>query len=583
MDDMISGYEWGDFCDIISVNELFTRLLLESGEASVPKFVKVHHKSYPSHILQIIKERQAIRKEKKGKSFEILKVLNSIYNKLTGLMRFKIKEYTEKKWSLFLGSLGPYPASSSIFWNIINRARSQKYSSSIPTLRIGDSVFESDEEKANLFASILGKTFSEDVNSTDFDNVIYSYVEDFVSKIDYSDENYDRCSLEELMSVLKNLRVDSAPGEDGLHNQFLKNLSPKGVILLLKLINLSWEVGLPPSWKIAIITMIPKKLAKSPDPNDYRGISLLSCVGKISERLIRNRLYTFLEERKLIVNEQSGFRNNRGTADNLVFLTQKIQECLNRGKKVLGIFFDASKAFDKVWHSGLIYKLIYMNVPMYIIRFVKDFLSGRTFKVKVNDKFSKEYPISCSVPQGSVLGPLLFLVFIGDIPVSGSQSISYSALFADDLGTLFFFNKQGYINKMVKNYLSKLDEWLFRWRMKMNPSKCNYTIFSGIGRGCLEFDLHINGGRIPYNPEPLFLGVTFDERLCFATHFANLRSRALKRLNIIKIFSHGSWHLNCTTLTNLYRALIGSIFDYSFFRRSLRFRYKSEPHPDRSK
>jgi hypothetical protein len=245
MDDMISGYEWGDFSDIISVNELFTRLLLESGEASVPKFVKVHHKSYPSHILQIIKERQAIRKEKKGKSFEILKVLNSIYNKLTGLMRFKIKEYTEKKWSLFLGSLGPYPASSSIFWNIINRARSQKYSSSIPTLRIGDSVFESDEEKANLFASILGKMFSEDVNSTDFDNVIYSYVEDFVSKIDYSDENYDRCSLEELMSVLKNLRVDSAPGEDGLHNQFLKNLSPKGVILLLKLINLSWEVGLP--------------------------------------------------------------------------------------------------------------------------------------------------------------------------------------------------------------------------------------------------------------------------------------------------------------------------------------------------
>jgi hypothetical protein len=99
-----------------------------------------------------------------------------------------------------------------------------------------------------------------------------------------------------------------------------------------------------------------------------------------------------------------------------------------------------------------------MNVPMYIIRFVKDFLSGRTFNVKVNDKFSKEYPISCSVPQGSVLGPLLFLVFIGDIPVSGSQCISYSALFADDLGTLFFFNKQGYINKMVKNYLSKLDE-----------------------------------------------------------------------------------------------------------------------------
>ena len=103
-------------------------------------------------------------------------------------------------------------------------------------------------------------------------------------------------------------------------------------------------------------------------------------------------------------------------------MTQKIQECLNRGKKVCGIFYDISKAFDKVWHAGLIYKLIYLGVPKYIIRFIKNFLSDRFFKVKVNDTYSEPCPITCSVPQGSVLGPLLFLVFIGDIPLSNSKN-----------------------------------------------------------------------------------------------------------------------------------------------------------------
>ena len=108
------------------------------------------------------------------------------------------------------------------------------------------------------------------------------------------------------------------------------------------------------------------------------------------------------------------------------------------------IFYDISKAFDKVCHAGLIYKLIYLGVPKYIIRFIKNFLSNRFFKVKINDIYSEPYPITCSVTQGSVLGPLLFLAFIliGDIPLSNSKYVSYSALFADNLSTLFFFKNR---------------------------------------------------------------------------------------------------------------------------------------------
>ena len=158
-------------------------------------------------------------------------------------------------------------------------------------------------------------------------------------------------------------------------------------------------------------------------------------------------------------------------------MTQKIQECLTRGKKVCGIYFDISKAFDKVWHAGLIYKLIGLKVPMYIIRFIKSFLTDRTFRVKVNGAYSDPHPVTCSVPQGSVLGPLLFLVFINDITLARSLNVSYSALFADDLNSIFIFRKSGQVKCLMRKYLESLTAWLRKWRLKMNVKKCCYTIF----------------------------------------------------------------------------------------------------------
>ena len=397
-----------------------------------------------------------------------------------------------------------------------------------------------------------------------FDNQIHSFVENFVNNYDYSE--FSKVSLAELDGVIKSLKEGASPGEDGIQNEFLKALPSKAKEKLVDLVNLSIVEGLPDAWKSASITMIPKKENKSSSPADYRPISLTSCVGKLAERIIKNRLYSFLESKNLIAKEQSGFRRKRGTADNLISITQKIQECLNRKKKACGIFFDISKAFDKVWQAGLIFKLIYLGTPKYLIRFIKYFLSDRKFRVVVNKIFSIIYSIFCGVPQGSVLGPIFFKVFIGDIPLANSRNVSFSALFADDLGSIFFFKKvDNKLIKRIRNYLQSLVDWLFKWRLKMNASKCCYTIFSGKGRANIYLDLKLNKESIPYNPNPMFLGILFDEYLCFDKHFINLRTRALKRLNIIKIFSHKSWHLNKKTLTSLYRALVGSIFDYSFF------------------
>ena len=171
-----------------------------------------------------------------------------------------------------------------------------------------------------------------------------------------------------------------------------------------------------------------------------------------------------------------------------------------------------------------------------------DFLSNRKFMVKVNNCLSKPCPIECGVPQGSVLGPLLFLVYINDIPIADSKTLSFSSLFADDLLVTFTFSKDTKtLEKTINLYLETLVKWLHKWRLKMNVSKCCYVIFSKSGnrsnklRGVesIRLKLNMNGENIPYNPNPKFLGVTFDESLSFNCHIETLRCRALKRTAII--------------------------------------------------
>ena len=130
------------------------------------------------------------------------------------------------------------------------------------------------------------------------------------------------------------------------------------------------------------------------------------------------------------------------------------------------------------------------------------------------------------MPQGSVLGPLFFLIYINDTILARSLNVSYSALFADDLKSIFIFKKPGHIKTIINKYLESLTHWLSQWRLKMNAKKCCYTIFSNGGRGGMEFDLRLNSESIPYNSHPVFLGITFDESLCFNKHFENLRTSA---------------------------------------------------------
>ena len=311
-----------------------------------------------------------------------------------------------------------------------------------------------------------------------------------------------------------------------------------------------------------------KKNGIKTDPNSYRPISMTSCLMRLLERLVLTRIRAFLDKNHLIINCQSGFRPKRQTKDNIFHLVQKVKENFNRGNETLAIFFDIEKAFDKMWHQGLLYKLHMVNLPYYLIRFIENFLSNRKFCVQIDEYRTTDFYIFCGCPQGAVLSPTLFLWFINDIPTRTKRNHEYTALFADDLVYYIFYKKisQGIKNEIQK-YLNEIDEWSKLWRLSFSASKCNYTIFTKTGSSTNKdnVDIKLNQQRLTYVSNPKFLGITFDENLKFEKHVEQIKENNISRLNILKILTYSNWSLRQRTILAVYKSLTRSLIDYCAF------------------
>ena len=240
----------------------------------------------------------------------------------------------------------------------------------------------------------------------------------------------------EFLAAASNLSPSTATGPDRVAYPMLKHLPRFGMDFLLHIFNLSWSShSFPSIWKASSIIPIHKMGKPLDSPASFRPISLTSCVSKLFERIILSRLFFFLESNSILSPRQAGFRPGRSTLDQILYLSQSISDGFNKprpGSRTILSTIDFSKAFDSVWHPTLFHKLISAGLPPCFARWTQSFLSDRRACVFFQNHKSRSFRVRRGVPQGSVLGPVLFSLFISDLPASLPSSVSCS-LYADDL------------------------------------------------------------------------------------------------------------------------------------------------------
>jgi len=294
---------------------------------------------------------------------------------------------------------------------------------------------------------------------------------------------------EMIKGKLEKLRADKAPGEDGMSPKIIRELQDELVDPLYWIFLKSLMTGeVPNDWRTANVTPIYKKGGRSQVDN-YRPVSLTSQISKIMESLVRDQVLQFLEANKLIKNSQHGFRKGRSCLTNLLVFLDKVTTDIENGNSVDVIYLDFAKAFDKVPHRRLMDKLRSHGIRGKLWKWIEAWLEGRHQRVCVTGHASDWRPVTSGVPQGSVLGPLLFLIFINDID---SGIINSILKFADDtkIYGAVMDNKD---RENLQNDLDNLVKWSEKWQMTFNVEKCKVM---HLGKGNRKYSYNMKGQQL---------------------------------------------------------------------------------------
>lgn len=233
---------------------------------------------------------------------------------------------------------------------------------------------------------------------------------------------------------------------------------------------------------------------------------------------------------------------------------------LNNQKHVASVFLDVEKAFDRVWHKGLLYKMKMMEIPSGIIKIINSFLQDRTFRVKIEDKLSTSRPVAAGVPQGSVLAPTLYLIFTNDIPTTTTAKIS---LFADD--TMFFAanNNVKYAIIQAQKQIRLASDWFFKWRLRLNASKTVAVMFSRKTHYVNLNQIVLNNTPLAWSKSVKYLGVTIDRRLNFSDHVNNIISKATQIRGILHPIINFNSSIPPKTRLNILKLYVLPILTYA--------------------
>ena len=336
---------------------------------------------------------------------------------------------------------------------------------------------------------------------------------------------------EEIGFALARLRRGRAPGRDGISSDMLKEAPPSTWEILARLFSSSLALGwIPAIWRNAIVRMLPKAGRPLTRPADFRPISLLPVLSKLLEAIIATRLQAELRRSNLLQEEQAAFQPRRSAMEQVLLLVQRAGQAMNAGLSTTLVSLDIAKAFDSVWHAGLL-AAVRDFLPPADTRWIAAFLAGRSLSVLEDGHLSRDFAAHTGVPQGSPLSPLLYTIFTASLPVPRGE-LTGASLFADDVAMWRSASTPAEAWLQLQPALDAVVEWCRRWRLRLNPGKTQLGLFSRRKPLPPQWTPPVAflGEPLAWSQHIDLLGVRLDRRLHFAPHAARVTSRVAPRV-----------------------------------------------------
>lgn len=550
----------------------FNSCIQEATAKAVPKrHINTQKPPLPPNIIALIKEKRKIYREFTRTHDPSVKKL---WNRQNALIRRLTISHKEKQWADICSSLDYREGAK--FWSKFKLLSGQKSANPSPLLD-GDNLVFNPRAKADLFSSSLqdtlqnynGPPFSDErtnrinhrININPRFNLPVVLPED-----DFSYELLSPISVAETSGAIFSGR-DSAPGADSIRRRTLRRLPEAAFVFITSIFNICLKTGFfPKSWKEATIIMILKPGKDPRQPGSYRPISLLNVLGKTFEKIIKDRLQSFLNIKGIIPESQHGFRNQKCAQQAILQLQSDASIAINKNRCCLALLLDIERAFDRTWHNGLLFKLSQENIPLNFVRIIKHYLLDRTAQVKVQDSLSPPFSIKAGVPQGSVLAPLLFNFYMHDIPQPHHPSV-HLAQYADDTAYWASAITSVRASQLLQTQIDLLQDWTNLWLVKANPEKSQLILFkhsSSRKKRLISDDINIKmqGSRVPLLTNVKYLGVTLNRHLNWYPEYQAISSKIYRKLNLLRAV-HGKWGgCHPQTLIHTYKTFIRPLIEY---------------------
>lgn len=463
------------------------------------------------------------------------------YKNLSKQAEASIKEAKEKYFNCTLPNL--LKTDPQKFWRVVNPTA---YPSE-PTLLSDQGKALSPEESAECFNEFFASVFTEEL-PLDSLALLKPTIHDPFSSITITENG--------VAQAVQRLPRKTSPGPDGISAKLLKLTCHRSAYLLSLIFQQSLDTGcVPEDWKYAFVKPIYKSGQKS-SPNNYRPISLTCISCKLLEHIIYSKIISHLNRNNILIPNQHGFREKRSCNTQLFELLTDLHKSMHSSAPTDAIFIDLSKAFDRVQHNRLITKVRNLQLDQKTIQWIQEFLCNRSQSVKLNHIISRKCMVKSGVPQGSVLGPLLFLVYINDI---GSNIVSSLRLFADDC-VIYKEITEPNDSSILQSDLLKLAEWCNLWQMHINAEKTKHIRFTSVANPSSSVRYIVNSTVIETVSSTKYLGIFFSSDLTWNSHIEYITSKSSKKLGLLKR------RLRCANLKtklHAYQALIRPSLEYA--------------------